>query len=126
MRHSKRKKLNASDVDRAMKWYDAQPTFGYGGVDDPKYQYVYEADVYVEEDNVLDLNTLSQAEFPLETANDPTVTASWLAIEGMKVEEDKAMVSPQQSNLSPALLQYYNAITSVLLGTSEKSIQVRK
>ena len=54
MRHSKRKRLASTDVNRALKLFDAQPIYGHEATTTPMmnagYVGVPEAEVYVEED----------------------------------------------------------------------------
>ena len=124
MRHCNRTKLTVADMNRAMKWYDAQKVYGFGGTEPHQYQLVAEADVFVEEETVADLQGLAVSEQPpldLETA--PLLSASWLSIEGVAVNEGST--TKENVDVPPVLKQYYNATTAAILGDSEKDLRVR-
>ena len=122
MRHCNRKKLTVADMNRAMKWYDAQKVYGFGGAEPHQYQLVAEADVFVEEETVADIQTLAVNEQPLDLETPPVLSASWLSIEGVAVNEGST--TKANVEIPPILKQYYNATTAAIIGDSEKDLRV--
>ncbi|TRY71984.1 hypothetical protein TCAL_03953 [Tigriopus californicus] len=127
MRHSKRKTLTIEDMNRAMRWYNVQPIYGYESSEDsqPNFKFVEEADVFVEDDEHVSLENLAMNNTPLDLNPEPSVTATWIAIEGTPVSEEdpaKGIEYPQNANLSGPLMQYYQATTAAILGTSEATL----
>eukprot|EP00095_Tigriopus_kingsejongensis_P010017 maker-scaffold1048_size67263-snap-gene-0.20 protein:Tk10017 transcript:maker-scaffold1048_size67263-snap-gene-0.20-mRNA-1 annotation:"hypothetical protein LOTGIDRAFT_118839" len=129
MRHSKRKQLTSEDVNRALHWYNVQPVYGYESSASPthNYHFVEEAEVFVEDDEHVSLQHLAINEQPLHLGPEPTVTASWIAIEGVPLLDDevssRGVEYPQASHLSGPLKQYYQATTTAILGTSEQILK---
>ncbi|OMJ24157.1 Transcription initiation factor TFIID subunit 6 [Smittium culicis] len=85
MRHSKRNKLQVSDINRALKVKNLEPIYGYDSKIDIKYKAVstpYE-DIFYEEEEELDLFTLVSEPLP-SVPQEIEYTAHWLAIEGVQ------------------------------------------
>ena len=59
--------MTQRDIQLALKWYDAQQIYGYGGSseDGPQFQYVPEADVFVEDEEMVDVAEAATAAVPL-------------------------------------------------------------
>lgn len=57
MRHANRTKLTCSDINKALKWSDCQPVFGYECNPNKRIRYSYsaEANVFKYEDDEVDL-----------------------------------------------------------------------
>jgi len=135
MKHGKRKKLTTEDVERAMKWYDAPPSLGHRHNDlEPTYVQVPDVGrlrdgeaIYAPDEVVVDLRDFSFAQDPPEANVDsPSCEATWLSLEGSSVDESDPKLAefPQQGSLSPALLQYYAALTNVVLADTNHDIRV--
>lgn len=128
MRHSKRKTLTVEDMNRAMRWYNVQPIYGYESTEDShsNFKYVEEADVFIEDDDQVTLDNLTVNHTPLDLNPEPSVRASWIVIEGTPVSQKdpaKAIEYPQNANLSAPLMQYYQATTAAILGDSESTLK---
>lgn len=83
MRHSKRKTLTVEDMNRAMRWYNVQPIYGYESTEDShsNFKYVEEADVFIEDDDQVTLDNLTVNHTPLDLNPEPSVrgnNGSWL------------------------------------------------
>jgi len=127
LRHSKRRRLNGEDVNRALKWADVEPVFGYNGGPEvtpgQMFQHLPEVDLFVERSTELDLaDVISQAENDVE--ENISVSGEWLSVEGVPPGEDGGPISLPQSSFTPALIQYYTALTTHLLGDSEQLCNV--
>ena len=60
-------------------------------------------------------------------ASEPGIQASWLAVEGNfypEGEDQKPVDFPKQSNITPALAKYYQAVTTIILGDSHDLFRV--
>ena len=127
MRHSKRRKLTAEDVQRALKWYEAPLTFGHQEAGHLEQSYVQIQDnpviqgsrnscepFFAPDENLIDLHDYSMNIEAIDNAfveanrefNQASCEATWLAIEGQS-----GMLDDHPKNLSPALMQYYSALT---------------
>lgn len=114
LKHGKRRKLTADDMNRALYWSNVEPVLGYCGGKEVStsilYQYIPESEIFVARDWELDLVELSQEDSVNSSGEmELDITASWLAVEG----------SNSQTSLSPTLYQYYSAVVSHVLGDSE-------
>lgn len=136
MKHGKRKKLTTEDVERAMKWYDAPPSLGHRHNDlEPTYVQVPDVGrlrdgeaIYAPDEVFVDLRDFSSAQDPLEPkVEGPSCEASWLSIEGSQVDESDPKLAefPSHGSLSPPLMQYYTALTNVILADTNHDIRVR-
>jgi len=119
LKHSKKRKLTVSDMNLALKWSDVEQVLGQGGGQEVAasqlYTYLSEADVFVERDSELDLVEQSiSSNICVEEEVRLDVGASWLAVEGAAQPGATDPVT-----LTPALVQYYNALVSHVLGDSE-------
>ncbi len=77
MRHGKRKKLTTQDLNLALKWYNAQPIYGFGGGendDNGSLTHVPEADVYANEEKVIDLAKVALSEEKLDLTPRPSLS----------------------------------------------------
>ena len=127
MRHSKRRKLTSEDVQRALKWYEAPLTFGHQEADHLEQSYVQIQDnpgipgsrsscesLFAPDENHIDLHDFSMnieaIDYGCNEANREfnhgSCEATWLAIEGQS-----GVLDDHPKNLSPALMQYYSALT---------------
>jgi len=127
LRHSKRRRLNGEDVNRALKWADVEPVYGYSGGPEvtpaQMFQHLPEVDLFVERSNDLELaDIISQPVHDIE--ENISVTGEWLSVEGVPPSEDGGPISLPQSSFTPALIQYYTALTTHLLGDSEQLCSV--
>jgi hypothetical protein len=132
--------LTTEDVDRALKWYDAPPSLGHCHNDkEPTYVQVPDVGrlgggeaIYAPDEEIIDLKefSLSHIDSGFEISNSSNVQASWLMLEGNYIspdneEDSKPVIEyPQPSNLSPALVQYYSAVTSVILSDTDPDVWV--
>jgi len=119
LKHSKKRKLTVSDMNLALKWSDVEQVLGQGGGQEVAasqlYTYLSEADVFVERDSELDLVEQSiSSRICVEEEVRLDVGASWLAVEGAAQPGATDPVT-----LTPALVQYYNALVTHVLGDSE-------
>ena len=60
-------------------------------------------------------------------ASEPGIQASWLAVEGNyypEGEDQKPADFPKQSNITPTLAKYYQALTTIILGDSQELFRV--
>jgi transcription initiation factor TFIID subunit 6 len=131
MRHAKRRKLTAQDVNEALDLYDADPVLGHDATDPVSYtmlkdntstEYENLDILYVPDEKLVDLRSHALSQSPPVVAIEPSIQATWLSVEGHycpENEEAKPVDFPQQANVTPALMQYYSTIISVTLGDSE-------
>ena len=149
MRHSKRRKLTAEDVQRALKWYDAPPTFGHQHQEDLEQSLVQIHDpaslgrscesLFAPDEQLIDLHEYSMNVEVEEYNEGVHCQVSWLALEGSSsssVLENRSpsskayQMSPDfssssKSNLSPQLMQYYTALTGVILSDASAGKEIR-
>lgn len=129
-RHSKKRKLTAADMERALKWYDAPPTFGHqhneteqNFVQVPDSSRPQQEALFAPEENVVDLYDYSldndSDDFPTSGL---TCEASWLALEGSHLDDRGELKN--DLSLSQSLLQYYSALVGSLLSDSS-TIEIR-
>ena len=95
MRHGKKKKLTAQDMERALKWYDAPPTFGHQ-YNPTEQNYVQAPDatrpqetLFATEETVVDLYDYSLDTLQDEEQADDaglSCEAAWVAVEGTAIE----------------------------------------
>ena len=115
LKHARKRKLTVEDMNYAMKWSDVQPVVGQACGQEVSvsqlYNFVPEAEVFVDADTEVDLVGNIKTEQKPVTEEEPrlTITASWLHVEGGD--------SPA---LSGALQQYYKAVVTNTLGDSEE------
>jgi hypothetical protein len=83
MRQGKRRKLTTQDVERAMKWYNAEPVYGHGaGSSEPGYTRIYESGktgstpIFVPDEKLIDLR-------PYALTQSPAILASMSTIQGI-------------------------------------------
>lgn len=134
LRHGKRRKLTTQDVDRAMKWYNADPVYGHGaGSNEPGYSRIYDTTkpgnvtLFVNDEKLIDLRPYALTQSPAILASMSTIQGSWLSLEGTYLpenEEHKPVEYPPPSALTQQLMQYYSALLGVILGNSEQLLQV--
>ena len=70
MIHCKHNKLNSADLNEVLKMCDVPSIYGYT-VNDPLQNFIYikEADVYVLEDNLVDLPEIALSEIRVQKSN---------------------------------------------------------
>jgi len=86
MHHSKRQRMTADDINRALRVRNVEPLFGFTSREALRYRKVPGsgvADVYYLEDEELDLNEIINAALP-RIPLDVSFTSHWLAIEGVQ------------------------------------------
>ena len=104
MKHGKKRKLTSQDMERALKWYDAPPTFGHQW-NETEQNYIQTPDttrpqetLFAPDESVVDLYDYSLSIDSLqpneESPEDIEVTglsceATWVAIEGNPVDHDQ-------------------------------------
>ena len=119
LKHSKKKKLTVADMNLALKWSDVEQVLGQGGGEEVAtsqlYTYLPEGDIFVERDSEVDLveQSISPNRVCTEQEVRLDVTASWLAVEGA------AQPGAEPLTLTPALVQYYTALVTHVLGDSD-------
>ena len=126
MRHSKRRKLTAEDVQRALKWYEAPPTFGHqhqNGLEQSFVQ-IHEPgrceSLFAPDEQLVDLHEFSMNIEDEEYNEGVHCQVSWLSLEG--VPEN---ISKSATTLSPHLMQYYTALTGAILSDASGSKDIR-
>ena len=139
MRHGKKKKLTAQDMERALKWYDAPPTFGHQ-YNPTEQNYVQAPDatrpqetLFAPEESVVDLYDYSLDTLQDEEQADDaglSCEAAWVAVEGTAIDDHQQELNcsskvdyPQPSDLSQPLLHYYTALVGVILSDSNHDIR---
>ena len=139
MRHGKKKKLTAQDMERALKWYDAPPTFGHQ-YNPTEQNYVQAPDatrpqetLFAPEESVVDLYDYSlDTLLDEEQADDAGLSceAAWVAVEGTAIDDHQQELTcsskvdyPLPSDLSQPLLHYYTALVGVILSDSNHDIR---
>ena len=119
MRHSKRRKLTAEDVQRALKWYEAPPTFGHQHQSGLEQSFVQIQDSLfaIPDEQLIDLHEFSMNVEDVEYNEGVHCQVSWLALEGSQTSAvpDTSSKTSAASSLSPHLMQYYTALTGVIL-----------
>jgi transcription initiation factor TFIID subunit 6 len=98
MRHAKRKRLTPADINHALKVRNVEPLYGYNAPGDLQFQYLESQDLFFIYDEEIALDELINAPLPVVPL-DVTVTAHWLAVEGVQPAipqnpiPDRAMLS---------------------------------
>jgi len=119
LKHSKKRKLSVADMNLALKWSDVEQVLGHGGGEEVAasqlYSYLPEGDIFVERDSEIDLveQSISPTRVCMEQEVRLDVTASWLAVEGA------AQPGAEPLTLTPALVQYYSALVTHVLGDND-------
>lgn len=109
-------------MERALKWYDAPPTFGHQH-NETEQSFVQVPDsmrpqetLFANEENVVDLYDYSLENEDHILSSGLTCEASWLALEGNPLDDRGELKS--DFSLSQSLLQYYSALIGSLLSDS--------
>ena len=136
LKHSKRRRLTARDMNSALDLYDADRTYGHEESGSQSYHIMPDVGkasaaeqpvLYVPQERLVDLKSVALGPSPPIMASEPGIQASWLSLEGHyypENEEQKPVEFPKQSNLTPALVQYYSAVANVMLGDSTDYFRV--
>jgi len=146
LKHSKRRRLTTTDLNKAFDLYDADPILGHSDGSSPQgYSVIVDSAgrgagstsnssnkssssgdqnlMYVPQERLIDLRPFALGPSPPVMASEPGVQATWLAVEGHfypEGEEHKPVDYPKQSNITQTLLKYYQALTNIILGDSEE------
>jgi len=119
LKHSKKRKLSVADMNLALKWSDVEQVMGHSGGEEVAtsqlFAYVPENEIFVDRDREVDLVELSlmPTQQNIEQEVRLEVTANWLHVEGAPQSGAEPL------NLTPALVQYYSALVTNVLGDSE-------
>ncbi|XP_070577903.1 TAF6-like RNA polymerase II p300/CBP-associated factor-associated factor 65 kDa subunit 6L [Ptychodera flava] len=131
MKHAKRKKLTSEDFNRALKWLDVEPIYGYGSQDPLPFRATKDADLYFTEDKEVNLPEIAMDSKIPASAGKTIVKAHWLAVEGVQKAKEgqtgaqgKRNGHVQAPTLSDDLLKYYEHITKAILGSDEEVMKV--
>jgi len=120
LKHSKKRKLSVADMNLALKWSDVEQVVGQCGGEEVAtsqlFTYMPEGDIFVDRDVEIDLveNSTSPTNVYMEQEVRLDVTASWLSVEGA------AQAGAEPLTLTPALVQYYSALMTHVLGDNDK------
>lgn len=135
MRHSKRRKLTCSDLERALQWSKCAPIYGCSGDEPLPFRHVREADVFCTDDCMLDLLEELDSPLRLEPPPEPYVQGHWLVVEGVTLEPDSngkpatggsdgGGSRPVNTDVNASHMQYYEEITKALLGSDKQLVEV--
>ena len=117
LRHGKRRRLSVKDMNRALGLMGVEPVLGQGGGGEVSsgqvFQHLPEGELFIERDGEVDLGEATMLPWHGEELK-LEVSPSWLAVEGAPPPGTEGA-----TGLSPALHQYYTALTSCVLGDSE-------
>ncbi|XP_078000633.1 TAF6-like RNA polymerase II p300/CBP-associated factor-associated factor 65 kDa subunit 6L [Glandiceps talaboti] len=131
MKHAKRRKLTSDDFNRALKWIDVEPIYGYGSQDPLPFRATKDADLYFTDDKEINLPEIAMDSKIPASAGKTVVKAQWLAVEGVKKGQTQSGTQGGKRNgqiQAPTLtedhLKYYENITKAVLGSDEEVMKV--
>ncbi|XP_072032490.1 TAF6-like RNA polymerase II p300/CBP-associated factor-associated factor 65 kDa subunit 6L [Amphiura filiformis] len=122
MKHAKRKRMSTEDFNKALRWSDTEPLYGYGSSDPLPFKPVKECELFFPEDKDVSLPDLATDNKVFNSAGKTTVKATWLAVEGI-LKPTGAGVTHNAEKLPDHMHQYYTQITKAVLEGNE---QLRK
>ncbi|KAJ3299164.1 Transcription initiation factor TFIID subunit 6 [Borealophlyctis nickersoniae] len=104
MRHSKRSKLTADDVNHALRVRNVEPLYGYTSGAPSKFKIIPQASqrLYYVEDQEVDLDDIIYGRLPPVPIN-VTYTSHWLAVEGVQpaIVQNPSLAELQESPAAP-------------------------
>ncbi|KAI9023312.1 transcription initiation factor TFIID subunit 6 [Hyaloraphidium curvatum] len=130
MRHSRRKRLTAADINNALRMRNAEPLYGFGAPSVEPPAAVAEGkegeQVYRVQDEEINLDDLINTPLPAVPL-DVVYTAHWLAVEGVQpaIPQNPSPARPSEKApevplvkhvLSRSLMVYHDKMTAALLG----------
>nr|XP_006817968.1 PREDICTED: TAF6-like RNA polymerase II p300/CBP-associated factor-associated factor 65 kDa subunit 6L-like [Saccoglossus kowalevskii] len=118
MKHSKRRKMTSEDFNRALKWMDVEPIYGYGSQDPMLFRTTKDAELYFMEDKEINLPEISMdGKIPV-CAGKTTVRVHASCFTG------KRNGQVQAQTLSEDLVKYHENVTKAILGNDEDIMKV--
>lgn len=138
MRHAKRRKLTTVDFNNALQNADMQPLFGHGSKDPVTYQQTSNGELFYIDDPEVNVVTMATTEESTPQLASPSVSAEWLAVEGVPwstpadqqsfAAQGKAGVGVGRAagiqSVSEDHLTYYEVVTKAILGSDANVMKV--
>ena len=126
MRHSKRRRLTTSDINKALNWSDCEPVFGFEANPLPiETIYSKDANVFVSDDPLIDLNEEIINIFERKTPelkafeNEIRFSVEWISVDGkLDSNDDNSM---NGDGYTEELEDYYQNVVKAILGTNNQT-----
>lgn len=124
MTHSRHKKLSCADINEVFKICDIPSVYGHS-MDVPLHSFTYikEADVYVLDDNLIDLPSYALTEIMVQQKPQLSVTGVWLRGEEGKIKTELKIKS-EDSKTEPHSSDNYKQINSTSSDNSESGTKI--
>ncbi|XP_038074380.1 TAF6-like RNA polymerase II p300/CBP-associated factor-associated factor 65 kDa subunit 6L [Patiria miniata] len=127
MKHAKRKRLNAEDFNKALRWSDVEPIHGYGARDPLNFIPVKDSELFFSEDREINLIDLAMDGKIPSAPGTTSVKASWVAIEGIQKSSGAQAgtgVTHKFQSLSQDFQQYYKDVTKAILESDKQQAEL--
>ncbi|KAJ9590983.1 hypothetical protein L9F63_015989 [Diploptera punctata] len=125
MRQNKRRKLTTADVNAVFQISDVPTIYGHVGAEEQiNYVYIKEANIFVPAEVEIELPAMALSNTVYIQKRAPFVKGDWINADtsseaGVKSEDSKPVYQPPSH-----LITYYKHISKIIMGSSEKHLQV--
>lgn len=130
MRHGKRRKLSAKDFNKALKWSDVEPIYGFHNTETPAFHFCKEGEIHYMEEKEVNLLELALNSPTFEPPGSAYLKVQWLAVEGVHRMNISTQIPTGKKNgqvtvsTKEELMNYYNQITKAILGNDEELMKI--
>lgn len=97
LRNNKRRKLLTHDVNQVFETYNSLPIYGHSFPNELDFQYVPNADTFVEEDVEVDIVTLALSDTTVTTPGDEYIKGTWILPDPLEKSDLQAGTSGSSS-----------------------------